>query len=84
MTAINAESATREMPRIRRRRLAMLWVVGKAGRGYVLAREWRVHLAAPGIAGAALVSAGVALRFGVWAGLIVAGAFCLRLDARIK
>lgn len=69
---------------VSRRRKLLLWTVGKLGRGYVLARDWRVHLAAPGVLGAGLISAGVALRFGVWAGLIVAGAFCLRLDARVR
>ncbi len=75
--------ATAEFDVSRRRRL-MLHVVGKTGRAYVLAREYRIHLAAPGVAGMALVSAGVALRFGVWAGLVTAGAFCLRLDARMR
>jgi hypothetical protein len=47
------------------------------------ARAWRVHLAAPGLAGAALVSAAAGMRFGTWAGLLAAGLFCLRLDARL-
>jgi len=85
MTAtLDGEAATRDIPKISKRRLALLWAVGKAGRVYVLAREWRVHLAAPGVAGAGLISSGVALKFGVWAGLIVAGAFCLRLDSRMR
>lgn len=69
---------------VSRRRKLLLWAVGKAGRGYVLAREWRIHLHAPGVAGATLISTGVGLRFGAWAGLIIAGAFCLRLDARVR
>lgn len=47
------------------------------------AREWRLHAAFPGIAGAGLVSAGFGLRFGVWAGLLAAGAFLLRVDSRL-
>ncbi len=39
--------------------------------------------AVPAVAGAGLISAGIGLRFGAWAGLIVAGAFCLRLDSRL-
>lgn len=83
MSTETINSATAEFD-VSRRRRATLYVVGKVGRAYVLARTWRVHLAAPGMLGAGLVSAGVALRFGVWAGLIVAGAFCLRLDSRIR
>jgi hypothetical protein len=47
------------------------------------ARTWRLTLALPGLAGACLVSAGAGLRFGLWLGLIVAGAFALRIDGRI-
>lgn len=47
------------------------------------ARGRRLHAAVPAVAGAGLVSAGVALRFGVWAGLITGGLFCLRLDSRL-
>jgi|SRR5215831_2196977 len=59
----------------------------------VRAREWlaprvarvaEYRLALPGIAGAGLISAGIALRFGVWAGLIAGGLFCLRIDSRIR
>jgi hypothetical protein len=43
---------------------------------------WRLHAAVPALAGAALISAGVALIY-LPAGLICAGAFALRLDSRI-
>jgi hypothetical protein len=67
---------------IRRRRL--LGTVKKAGALYSNVRTWRLHLAAPGVIGAGLISAGVALRFGVWAGLLAAGVFCLRFDSRMR
>jgi hypothetical protein len=47
------------------------------------ARAWRVHAAVPGLAGAGLVSAGFGLRLGLWAGLIAAGVFLLRIDSRL-
>jgi len=47
------------------------------------ARTWHLHAAFPGIAGSALVSAGLGLKFGAWAALIVAGGFLLRLDSRL-
>lgn len=47
------------------------------------ARAWRLHAAVPGFAGAALVSAAAGLRFGLWAGLLAAGVFALRLDSRL-
>lgn len=46
-------------------------------------RAHRFTLAVPGLAGMALISASAGLRFGVWAGLGVAGIFCLRIDARL-
>jgi hypothetical protein len=49
----------------------------------IRARAWRVHLAAPGLAGAALISAAAGMRFGTWAGLLAAGVFCLRVDSRL-
>jgi len=57
----------------------------RAVKGCSLALEWAAGMrrAVPAVAGAALISAGIGLRFGAWAGLIVAGAFCLRLDSRL-
>jgi hypothetical protein len=55
---------------------------GKLGPYAKRVAEWRIAL--PGLAGVGLISAGTALRFGVWAGLLVAGVFCLRLDSRIR
>lgn len=53
------------------------------------ARAWKTRVAGyrvalPGLAGVGLISAGLALRFGTWAGLIVAGVFLLRIDSRIR
>ena len=45
---------------------------------------WRIHAALPGLAGIGLVSAGLALRFGIWAGLIAAGLCLLRIDSRMS
>lgn len=47
------------------------------------AREWRLHAAVPGLAGAGLVSAGFGLKLGLWAGFMAAGCFLLRLDHRL-
>jgi hypothetical protein len=47
------------------------------------AAGYRLHFAVPAVTGAGLVSAGLALRFGIWAGLIAGGAFCLIFDHRI-
>jgi hypothetical protein len=79
MTAVTApEGGTR-------RWLAGLAVslVPLAAAGVKKARAWRLHAAVPGIAGAALVSAGCGLKFGAWAGLLAAGLFLLRLDSRL-
>jgi len=81
------DEATRDdLPKVElsRSRRLLLTVVGKSARVYVKVRDAKLTLSVPAVAGAGLVSAGVALRFGVWAGLIVAGVFCLRLDARIR
>jgi len=83
--------ATAELPAPERegwqlRARAHNWIHAGAqlcARGWAKARGWRVHLALPGVAGAGLVSAGLAMRFGIWAGLICAGLFCLRADARL-
>lgn len=58
-------------------------VVSVTAKGVVKARTWRLHAAAPGFAGAGLVSAGFGLKFGAWAGLLAAGVFLLRLDSRL-
>jgi hypothetical protein len=47
------------------------------------AARWRWTVAVPGLAGAGLCSAALAVRFGVWAGLLAAGLFCLRADSRL-
>jgi hypothetical protein len=57
---------------------ARMWAVAAAAR----ARGWRLHTAAPGLAGAALLSVAAGLVF-LPAGLAVAGLFCLRLDSRL-
>jgi hypothetical protein len=61
-------------------RPAARWVAARAGQ----VAGWRVNAAIPGLAGAGLVSAGLALRFGVWAGLICGGVFCLIIDRRAR
>jgi hypothetical protein len=70
---------------VRRRWLAgaATWLASKAAIATVKARAWHLHAAVPGFAGAGLVSAGLGLKFGVWAALIVAGGFLLRLDSRL-
>lgn len=45
-------------------------------------RGWRLHAAIPALAGAGLISAGVAMVY-LPAGLVVAGLFCLRFDSRL-
>ena len=54
-----------------------------AARAVKKARAWRLHAAVPGLAGAGLVSAGLGLKFGGWAGLIASGLALLRLDNRL-
>jgi hypothetical protein len=49
----------------------------------VRARAWRLHAALPGLTGAVLISTAAGMRFGAWAGLLAAGIFALRLDARL-
>ena len=84
MTVLDGETQTTlDEPQISRRRRLALTAVGKTARLAVKARDWRVHVALPGVAGAGLVSAALAMRFGIWAGLLAAGLFCLRLDSRI-
>jgi hypothetical protein len=63
---------------------AALWAARQAHSAVVRARAWRLHAAVPAVTGAGLVSAAAALRFGLWAGLAVAGVFCLRFDARMS
>jgi hypothetical protein len=53
-------------------------------------RAWRLHAAAPGFAGAALLSVGAGglaghiwPGTGVWVTLAAAGMFCLRFDSRM-
>jgi hypothetical protein len=46
-------------------------------------KAWRLHAAVPGLAGMGLISAGVGMRFGAWAGLLAAGIFLLRVDNRL-
>lgn len=64
-------------------RASLAWLTGKTAAAVRKARAWRLHAAVPGFAGAALISAGFALKFGIWAGLLVAGGFLLRLDSRL-
>jgi hypothetical protein len=59
------------------------WLAVHAGKATVRARAWRLHAALPGLAGAGLISAGLGLKFGIWAGFIAAGCFLLRLDSRL-
>ncbi len=47
------------------------------------ARSWRATLALPGLTGMTLISIGAGLKFGAWAGLVVAGVFALRIDGRL-
>jgi hypothetical protein len=87
MTTAQLDAGARARRRGQVRARAHNWTA--AGRATVRtwtarARGWRLHLAAPGVAGAGLVSAGLALRFGIWAGLICAGLFCLRFDNRMS
>lgn len=73
--------------------LGAAWQVRARGRAATLTRlpvsavrkvkAWRVHAAVPGLAGAGLVSAAIAVRFGVWAGLLAGGVFLLRIDSRL-
>ena len=83
MTATYDGQATEDF-KVGRWRLARMWVTGKAARAAGIVLGWRVTLALPGLAGAGLVSAGVAMRFGIWAGLIAGGVFALRIDSRVR
>jgi hypothetical protein len=64
-----------------RHRLAA--AAGRAAAAARRVRAWRLTLALPGLAGAALISVGIGLRLGLWAGLIAGGIFALRADSRL-
>lgn len=81
---MTAELHDAELVEPPRRRKALLWLVGTSGRLYAKARDYHVSAKLPGLTGAALISAAAAMRFGIWAGLAVAGAFCLRIDSRMR
>lgn len=70
-------------PPLRVRITAAAAAAGRRGRELATAaRTWRLTLALPALAGAGLISAAAAMVY-LPAGLAVAGAFCLRLDARL-
>ena len=63
---------------------------GFASRVFKSANATRVRASAPAVAGMAAISAGIggivqtfAGSGGLWCGLVVAGVFCLRVDARL-
>lgn len=63
--------------------IALGWVLAVASQAAGRARAWHVAANLPGLAGIGLVSAGIGLRFGLWAGLLSLGVFCLRIDSRL-
>lgn len=80
-----ADTATLPVPGSLRRWLgtAAARAAARGAQAVRKAREWRLHAAFPGIAGAGLVSAGFGLKLGLWAGLLAAGVFLLRVDSRL-
>jgi hypothetical protein len=57
--------------------------VARAGRGYMKAATLAGWRFVPATAGAGLVSAGLAMRFGAWTGLVAGGVFALIADYRM-
>jgi len=78
-----SSSDTIERPVISRRRKLLVYAVGRSAHAWLLVKEWNVR-AVPGLAGAGLIAAAAAIRFGIWAGLAVGGVFLLRIDSRIR
>lgn len=54
-----------------------------AAAGVAKAREWHLRAAVPALAGMTLVSAGLGMKLGAWAGVLAAGVFLLRIDSRL-
>jgi hypothetical protein len=75
--------ATAELPARRERRPVLRPLISRTAQLSARAAGWRLHLAVPALTGAGLVSAGLALRFGIWAGLTAGGLFCLIFDHRM-
>lgn len=84
MALTNEQLQLLERGSLRVRARTMAIIAGHRARTLATkARKWKVTLAAPGIAGIGLVSASAGLKFGLWAGLGMAGLFLLRIDSRL-